>query len=205
LLRLAAGLLQPQGGLVTIAERNIHQFDPEDLRLVIGYHPEHPATFSGSLTDNLRAQVPDAADAEMSAVIARAWPGSLGDHLSDGLATRVPLRESEGRVEEDDHRLGLARVLLRPKPLYLISDPVETAGPDAPQQVKDAVAQVQSLLQAMRGKSTMVLVTRNPALIAMADKALVLDKGQAIHFGPVQPPGQQESPPADDIATRSPS
>lgn len=205
LLRMAAGLLEPQGGLVTIDDRNIRQFDPDDLRLVLGYHPEHPCTFNGTLADNLLAGVPAATDTEMSAVVAHAWPAELGAHLSDGLATRLPLPASAGRAEEDDHRLGLARLLLRPSPLYLIADPVESAGPEAPQQVKDAVAQLQRFLQAMRGKSTIVLVTQNPALIAMANKALVLEKGQLLHFGPVGPPGRQEETPADNVATRSPS
>lgn len=190
LLRLAAGLLEAQGGLILIGGRNIRQFDPEDLRLTIGYYPEHPATFSGTLADNLRSAVPGAADAELKAAVAGAWPGELGAHLSEGLATPLPLPETEGRAEEDDQRLGIARLLLRPRPLYLIADPVENAGSDAPEQVKGALAQAQTFLQAMRGRSTIVIATQNPALLSLADKALVLDKGQPVHFGPLQKPDQ---------------
>jgi ABC-type multidrug transport system fused ATPase/permease subunit len=137
----------------------------------------------------------------MNEAVARAWPGALGAHLSRGLATRLPVPESEGRAEEDDQRLGFARLLLRPKPLYLIADPVENAGPDAPQQVKDVLAQAQAFVQAMRGRATIVIATQNPALIALADKALVLDKGQGVHFGPLEKP----DPAADNEPTGSPS
>jgi ABC-type bacteriocin/lantibiotic exporter with double-glycine peptidase domain len=186
LLRLAAGLLEAQGGLVLIGDRNIRQFDPEDLRLVLGYYPEHPATFTATLADNLRAVAPGASDASLLSAVERAWPHGLGEHLREGLATPLPIPESQGLAEEDDQRLGVARLLVRPRPLYLIADPVESAGPDAPQQVKAAVAMAQAFLQSMRRRSTVVIATQNPDLIALADKALVLDKGQAAHFGPLQ-------------------
>ena len=40
----------------------------------------------------------------------------------------------------------------------------------------------------MRGKSTIILASQNPDLIALADKALILDRGQVVHFGPLQKP-----------------
>jgi ABC-type multidrug transport system fused ATPase/permease subunit len=201
LLRLAAGLLEPQGGLVLIGDRNLRQFDPEDLRLVLGYYPEHPATFRANLADNLRAAAPGADEASLISAVEQAWPHGLGEHLHQGLATPLPIPESQGLAEEDDQRLGLARLLARPRPLYLIADPVESAGPDAPQQVKGAIAQAQAFLEGMRGRSTVVIATQNPALLSLADKALVLDRGQAIHFGPLQKP----DPTGENSMTGSPT
>jgi ABC-type bacteriocin/lantibiotic exporter with double-glycine peptidase domain len=193
LLRLAAGLLEPQGGLVLIGERNLRQFDPQDLRLVVGYYPEHPATFSATLGDNLRAAAPGADDEALRGAVRGAWPEGLGDHLPDGLDTRLPIPESQGIAEADDQRMGLARVLLKPAPLLIVSDPFESAGPEAPAQIRAFLEQGKAFLQAMRGRSTIVLATQNKELIALADKALVLDKGQAVHFGPLSQPGQGAS------------
>lgn len=188
LLRLAAGLLEPQGGLILIGERNLKQFDPEDLRLVLGYYTESPATFTATVAENLRAAAPGASDAVLQGCVKLAWPGDAVAHLSEGLQTRLPLSESKGLALEDDQRVGLARVMLKPKPLLLIADPVENAGPDAPKQVRAFVDEAKAFIQATRGKSTIIFATQNPDLIGLADKALILDRGQVVHFGPLQKP-----------------
>ena len=188
LLRLAAGLLEPQGGMLLIGERNVKQFDPEDLRLVLGYYPETPATFTATLGDNLRSAAPGVSDEVLRGCVQRAWPGNSADHLSEGLETRLPLSESKGLALEDDQRVGLARIMLKPKPLLLIADPVENAGPDAPKQVRAFVEEAKAFIEALRGKSTIILASQNTDLIALADKALILDRGKVVHFGPMQKP-----------------
>ena len=155
-LRLAGGLLEPQGGLVLIGDRNIRQFDPEDLHLAIGSYPEHPATFSGTLADNLRSAVPGVAEDEMSEAVAGAGAGALGGPLCQGVGPRLPMAGSGGRAGVGEGR---------------------------------------------RGRATLVIAPPNPALMALADKALVLDKGQGVHFGPLEKP----DPAADTDPTGSPS
>lgn len=193
LLRLAAGLLEPQGGLVMMGGRNLKQFDPEEYRLSVGYYPEHPATFSGTLAQNLRAAVPGATDKELTAVMQLAWPANLSQYLVDGLDTKLPLSQSKGLALEDDQRLGLTQLIARSSPLLLISDPVENTGPDAPKHLKAFVEEAKALFRLWHGRRTIVLVSQNPELLAFADKALVLDKGQVIHFGPIQKPEAGEA------------
>jgi ABC-type bacteriocin/lantibiotic exporter with double-glycine peptidase domain len=189
LLRLAAGLMEARGGIVTLGGRNIAHFDPEDLRLVVAYFPENPAAFAATLADNLRAAAPAADEQALEAAMRQAWPGPLGDHFGNGLQTLLPLAQGLELADEDGQRLGLARVLLKPAPLLVIADPAENAAADAPAPTRQLIEQAKALLRARRGKSTIVIATQNPELIALADKALVLDRGRAVHFGPVPRPG----------------
>lgn len=121
----------------------------------VAWMPQHDALFARSVADNVDlAGGIDPAPA-LAAAGVRGPPGQvLGE---DG----APLSGGERK------RVAIARALLRDAPVWLLDEP--TTHLDA-----DAAAAVRAVLQAARGRVTVVVATHDPALAALADVRIAL-------------------------------
>src|SRR5690606_18328546 len=66
--KLVMGLYQPSEGTVLVDGVDIHQIDPADLRRAVGYVPQDPVLFYGSLKHNITLGGPYATDEHMLTV-----------------------------------------------------------------------------------------------------------------------------------------
>ena len=53
LIKTALGLLEPQKGRVMINNKPVRSLDPTEIRGLIGYVPQDPLLFSGSIRENI--------------------------------------------------------------------------------------------------------------------------------------------------------
>jgi ABC-type multidrug transport system fused ATPase/permease subunit len=173
LLRLAARLLEPTSGTITLDGADVATLDLDHLRRRVATLEQHPAVFDRTLRENLALDdraVPLERVAEvlratqLDEVIAR-LPKGLDERLAGGGA----LSGSERR------RLALARVLLLDPDVVLI-DELEAGLPQA---------QAEALLAATRAATagkTCVLVTHRPDLLA-TDRVVFLAGGRIVDSG----------------------
>jgi thiol reductant ABC exporter CydD subunit len=170
LLAVLLRFVAPDAGTVRIDEVDLMAFDPDAWRARIGWVPQHPHLFAGTIADNIRlgqeaaslAQVRQAiADAGLSDLIAR-LPGGLGTALGDCGA---------GVSAGERQRIALARAFLRDAPLVLLDEP--TANLDG--QTESEV--LESIRRLARGR-TVVMVAHRPALLALADRIVDLTLGE---------------------------
>jgi ABC-type transport system involved in cytochrome bd biosynthesis fused ATPase/permease subunit len=140
-------------------------------RPAITYLPERPAFLAATIEANLRLARHDASEADMwNALEASGADGFV--HRLGGLSYRLgpggaPLSAGERQ------RLALARVFLRPAVLYVLDEP--TAHLDRP--AESAVVDRLGPLLASRGA---LIITHRPALLRLADRALVMEGGRLL-------------------------
>lgn len=176
ILKLIAGLYQPQMGSVRIENRDLRQFDPIELRHRIAYVPQVPQLFHGTVAENLRMVEPMAPDQELWEAIARAGALAAVRDLPRGLDTLIDSR-SEGHLASSLlARLSLARAFLKKAPILLLDEPVSGLDFDTESIFLAALAE-------LRGKSTVFMVTHRPGHLRLADKALLLDDGGVRYYG----------------------
>jgi ATP-binding cassette subfamily C protein/ATP-binding cassette subfamily C protein LapB len=176
LLRCVLGLVQPQAGLVTLGGVNIGQFDPAALRQRIGYLPQRPALIYGTVAQNLRLAAPAATDAELAEACAgigilddiQALPNGFGTRLDDAMKERLASSLGQG--------IALAQALLRRPEILLLDDPAR--GLDTARE-----AALLALLDRLRGRVGVLMVTHRPHHIAGCDLVLRLDRGAVAAFG----------------------
>ncbi|MES2905516.1 MAG: ATP-binding cassette domain-containing protein [Pseudomonadota bacterium] len=177
ILKLALGLYQPQGGSVRIDGVDIRQLDPVALRQSIAYVPQTAQLFPGSVRDNLLLANPSASEPTCLEALRAAC--ALEDVLAlpQGLDTPVMSDESQSIPFLLQQRLNLARAYLRTAPIMLFDEASHSLGADNDAAFTNILAQ-------LRSKCTLILVTHREDHMLLADRLLVLDKGEMTHAGP---------------------
>jgi PrtD family type I secretion system ABC transporter len=177
LARLLVGAWAPDAGEVRLDGATLDQWSPEALGPHIGYLPQSLELLSGTVRDNIARLDPAASDEAVIAAarlagvhdMITALPRGYGTELGHGVQ---PL--SGGQIQ----RIGLARALYgQPKFIVL----------DEPNSNLDAIgdeALSRAILALREAGATLVVMAHRPSAIAAVNKVLVLQNGQAVHFGP---------------------
>lgn len=155
-LNALLGFVDPTAGRLGVAASDLASW-----RRRIAYVGQHPGMIAGTIADNVRLGDPDAADAAVTAALARAGGSDLDPARGVG-------DDGEGLSAGERRRVATARALVRidaGADLLLLDEP--TAGLDA-----DAEA---ALLAGLRDASVaVVVVSHRPAVIAEADRVVVI-------------------------------
>ncbi|MBF0269922.1 MAG: ATP-binding cassette domain-containing protein [Alphaproteobacteria bacterium] len=169
-LKLMSGLYQPQAGSVRIDNHDLRQIDPADLRSAIAYVPQTCNVFYGTIAQNLRLASPTALDEELriAANQARVLEDIMA--LPDGFSTKLGDSRMEHFSASFMQRLSLARAYLKRAPIMLFDEPV--TGLDF-----TGDRYFMSMVNAIRGQSTIFIVTHRPSHLAVADKVMVFQNG----------------------------
>lgn len=174
LLRLAAGLLTPDRGTVTLGGVPLAEIAPERLARAIGYVPQNTALFRGTLMDNLTMFSSDRATIERATRLSAEI--GLDAHvmrLAQGYDTVV---DDEGLFLPQGvlQRLTIIRALVR-CPRILLFDDANTAFD------QDADLQLRRMLHRLKQEGcALVLVSHRPSLLALADRSFVLSDGSLL-------------------------
>lgn len=178
LVKLLTGLYQTPVGSVRIDDRDLRQYDPLELRHVIGYVPQRPQVFNGTIADNIRFAVPLVTDEEIWEALEAVGAADEVKSLPDGLETLIDTRNMNALPTSLVVRLSIARAFAKKSRILLLDDPVSTLD-DASEQI------FMNTLEKLRGKATIILVTHRPSHIRRCDKVLILEAGLAKYFGPL--------------------
>jgi len=155
------GFAEPSAGRVLIDGDDLTGLDKDAWRARVGWVPQQPYLFPGTVAANIRLGWPDAPD---EAVAAAARAVALGDVPLDRLVTE----RGGGLSSGQRRRVALARALLPGRPALLLDEP--TAGLDA-----EAEEKVLDTLRAQAAAGRIVLIAaHHPRVIAAADQVVRL-------------------------------
>lgn len=167
LLGVLLGLVDPDQGSVDIGGTSLAELDPTSWHAAVGWLPQRPHVFAGTIADNIRLGRPDATDDQVRDAARQARADEFVDAMPAGYRTVLGdggLGLSAGQRQ----RIALARVLLRDAPLVLLDEP--TANLDGGTE-----AALAETVRALRGSHTVVVVAHRPALLELADTVVRLD------------------------------
>jgi putative ABC transport system ATP-binding protein len=172
LVELLVRAADPAAGSVALDGTAYTQLDPELLRAVVRVSAHDAQLFDGSLGDNLRAAAPAgrvqaALAAADVADVAAALPGGLDASLGErGRALSGGQRQ----------RVALARALASDAAVLVLHDP--TTAVDAVTE-----ARIATRVRELRAGRTTIVVTSSPALLAAADRVVLICGGRAVARG----------------------
>lgn len=175
LIDILMGLNHPNRGEVRIDDAPLTNDRLLSLRKSISYIPQDPFLFNATIRENLLIIDPEASDESIWESLEFAAAADFVSKLPQGLDTLIGdrgVRLSGGERQ----RLVLARAILR-KPAILVLDEA-TSALDTENEAK-----IQSAIERLKGKMTIIVIAHRLSTIRNADQVLVMDQGEIIQVG----------------------
>ncbi|HEC21499.1 MAG TPA: ATP-binding cassette domain-containing protein, partial [Chloroflexi bacterium] len=153
----------------------IRSFDLHSYRSRLGFVPQMPFLFSGTVVDNIRYGRPDASDEEIREIAYRIGNGEWLETLPDGLQSDVG--ERGARLSMGQRQLvSLLRVLVQEPAIFILDEATASIDPFTE-------AQIQEALEMILARSTSILIAHRLSTVRSADRIIVLREGEIIEEG----------------------
>lgn len=175
LLGLVPRLFDPQEGSVAIDGVPVSSLDRAQLAQIIGFVPQRPYLFSGTIASNLRFGRPDATDAELWEALRIAQ----GEDFVRGKERGLDEPVSQGGTNVSGgqrQRLCIARALVARPRVYLFDDSFSALDVATDARLRESLADATT-------DATVIIVAQRVSTIRHADQIIVLDAGQVVGRG----------------------
>jgi ATP-binding cassette, subfamily B, multidrug efflux pump len=168
-------LLNVPGGQLFVDDFDVTELTLESLRRSITYVPQESFLFSTSIANNIRYGEPLAED---SAVIAAARQGQIHPEIVNFPQQYETLVGERGITLSGGQRqrTSLARALLVDAPILILDDALSSV------DNQTATAILENLAAGTQ-KKTVIFVSHQLSAAAMADRILVMDRGEIVQSG----------------------
>ncbi|MGW6099130.1 thiol reductant ABC exporter subunit CydD [Streptomyces sp. NPDC055157] len=171
LLNVVLGFAAPDEGRIRVGGVDLATLTPERWRERIAWVPQRPQLFAGTIAENVRLARPDADDSAVTAALRDAGAYDFVAELPDGAQTLLG-EDGAGLSAGQRQRLALARAFLADRPLLLLDEPTASLDGETEAGIVEAVRR-------LAAGRTVLLVVHRPALLAIADRVVVLEPGAA--------------------------
>ena len=175
LLHLVPRLFDATGGRVLVDDVDVRELDPQALSRTVGFVPQKPYLFSGTVASNLRYGKADATDEELWRALEIAQAKEFVEAMPEGLD--APIAQGGTNVSGGQRqRRAIARALVARPEIYLFDDSFS-----ALDYATDAA--LRRDLARETADATVVIVAQRVNTIRDADRILVLDDGVVVGTG----------------------
>lgn len=189
LLHLTAGLLHPENGRVTIDGKDIRDYPLDQLRAQICYLPQRPVLFEGTILENLTMFQ---TEERLDRAFAIAQSLGLSDRIArlpEGFDTPIGNGAVDGIPVGMRQRIAVARALITvTRPRIILFDEANAL------LDKQSDDQLIRLLRQYKGNATILLNSLRPAVLALADRTLILEDGMLSPQGAAAPAAIEPAP-----------
>jgi len=175
LVGLVPRLFDATGGSVRVDGVDVRELDPDLLWGRIGYVPQKPYLFSGTVASNLRLGKPDATDEELWQALTTAQAKKFVENMPEGLNSAIAqggTNVSGGQRQ----RLSIARALVRHPEIYVFDDSFSALDVATDATLRTALAPEVA-------NSAVIVVAQRVSSIRFADQIIVLDNGRIVGLG----------------------
>ncbi len=175
---LMLGLYAPTSGEILVDGVPIQEFSRASFLEKVGYVPQDPYLFDGSIKENLLWANPRATEKMVKKALERAHLEEVIERLENGINTR--LGDRGGKLSGGQRqRVALARaIVVQPEILFL--DEFTSALDEALE------GHIIETIQHLRDSTTIVVVTHRRELMRIADSVIVFNQGSIVNEGPYQ-------------------
>lgn len=175
--KMCNGLLTPQSGIILIDGQEIGQYDPAELREGVAYLTQETELFTGTIRENLTIGRPYASDDEINRALYFAAMDVFISENPEGLHQFIG--EKGNRLSGGQRQgLAIARMVLRNPKVAFLDEP--TSAMD--QQMEATITS--RLAELSREGMGLILCTHRQSLADIADRVVVMEKGQKVLDGP---------------------
>lgn len=162
-------------GQILVDGVDVRQLTQEDLRRRIGFVPQTPILFSGTVAENIRYGKREASDSEVQQAAAVAQAEEFIRELPEGYDA-VIAQGGTNLSGGQKQRLSIARALVRRAGIYIFDDSFSALD-------FKTDARLRAALKEETRASTVIIVAQRVSTVMDADQILVLDEGCMVGAG----------------------
>ncbi len=175
LINLIPRFYDADSGSVLVDGLDVRQVSQKELRAKIGFVPQTPVLFSGTVSENIRYGKADATDEEVAHAAEIAQAGEFIAGMKDGYDSVI----SQGGTNlsgGQKQRLSIARALVRRPGIYILDDSFSALD-------FKTDARLRAALRKETAASTVIIVAQRVGTVMDADRIIVLDEGRIAGMG----------------------
>ncbi len=165
----------PTGGQILWDGTPLDTLSRGSVRAQLGWVPQEPVLFSGTVRENLLLGRPDATELELQEALRRAYADAFVRALPKGLDEEIGERGSRLSGGQRQ-RLAIARAFLRAPSFLLLDEPTSALDATSEREVQAGLTEL------MQGRTTLVIAHRL-STVRDADLICVLEAGRIIETG----------------------
>ncbi|MGB9685294.1 MAG: ABC transporter ATP-binding protein [Rectinema subterraneum] len=180
LIKTALGLLEPRSGRVLLNGRPVRELGPLERRGLVGYVPQDPLLFSGTIRENILLGLKEGqtlSQLEMERILE---VSRLSDELAafpEGLETRLGQRGTSVSGGQKQ-RIAIARALAGYPSLLLLDDMTASLDTNNEEALWKSLAEMPEFTRA-----AVIAVSHRLSSIQYVDRVLFLKNGRIAGFG----------------------
>ena len=170
LFELLQRFYDPKNGSIKVADHNIKQLKPQDLRSHLGLVPQQPTLFSADVAHNIRYGDPSATQEQVEKAAQKAYANEFIDRLPEGYSSYLGeqgVRLSGGQRQ----RIAIARAMLKNPSILLLDEATSALDANSEHKVQAALQEL------MQGRTTLIIAHRL-ATVMHADRIMVFNEGK---------------------------
>ncbi|WP_245656308.1 type I secretion system permease/ATPase [Novosphingobium naphthalenivorans] len=195
LVRALSGAVRPDRGTIRIDGADMADWDAERLAVHIGYVPQAPTLFAGTVAENIArfsGETGMAKEALDAAVVEAAR--KVGAHdmilgLPGGYDHRLG-HDGSGLSAGQAQRVALARAVFGSPALLILDEPNAHLDAEGDAQLIEALGMLK------QAGTTIVVVSHKMGILPVVDRILVLREGRVVLFGPREEVMAKLAPPS---------
>lgn len=175
LFELILRFYDPTSGEIYIDGIPTRNFSLEDLRSLIGFVPQQPILFSGTLAENIAYGKPNASYEEIRSAAENAYVTEFLHQLPDGYNSNLGhlgTRLSGGQKQ----RIAIARAILRNPKILLLDEATSALDSESENKVKQA-------LENLMNERTTIMIAHRLSTVVKADQIVVIREGKIESIG----------------------
>ena len=175
LLALVLKLYEPDDGTIYIDGQAFRELEASAIRSAIGYVPQEPYLFAGTLRDNITYPGRQVSEGEISRAIDTAQLSAFVNQLPDGIETPIG-QDGVTLSGGQRQRVALARAILTDPPILLMDEATNNL------DMATEVAIHRALMMDDQQRTTITVAHRLTS-VQHADRIIVLEDGSIAESG----------------------
>ncbi len=177
LARILVGVWKPHSGHVRLDNADVFTWNRDDFGQHVGYLPQGIELFNGSIKENIARMHKDIDPEAVIEASKLAGAHELISHFPDGYDTDIGLGGSSLSGGQRQ-RVGLARAFYGNPKLVVLDEP------NANLDDKGEAALVQAIQTAKTKKTSTIIISHRPSILAFVDMVMILQEGSIVAYGP---------------------
>lgn len=159
----------PTAGFVALDGIELPHLDLHSLRSRIGFVPQDPMLFAGSLRDNLAYADPSASELDLRRALQLANAAEFVDALPQGLDTLLA-EAGVGLSGGQRQRLAIARALVGGPKVLLLDEATSALDAQSESRIRESIL-------GLKGSCSMLVIAHRLSTVREADRIMVLANG----------------------------